>query len=154
RSRRHGLRTRSSGRQSSDRGLRDSRRRPNAICAEGESIRQEGERFSEQTLSVVQKILQRQAVSDLRSFIRGCGISLILGGVLTIIINAFLTPFLPVNQTANVMVTNVFLVRQIASGFAAFFLLLGTIGLHLAQRSRSGWFGSLAFIIAFIGGGL
>ena len=52
------------------------------------------------------------------------------------------------------MVTNVFLVRQIASGFAAFFLLLGTIGLHLAQRSRFGWFGSLAFIIAFIGGGL
>lgn len=93
-------------------------------------------------------------MSDLRSFIRGCGISLILGGVLTVIINAFLTPFLPVNQTANVMVTNVFLVRQIASGFAAFFLLLGTIGLHLAQRSRSGWFGSLAFIIAFIGGGL
>jgi hypothetical protein len=90
----------------------------------------------------------------MRAFIRGCGISLMLGGALTLLINALITPFVPLNQTADVMVTNIFLVRQCASGFAAFFLLAGSIGLHLAQRPQSGWFGSLAFVVAFIGGGL
>src|SRR5438270_1286323 len=88
----------------------------------------------------------------MRAFIRGCGISLILGGALTIMINVFITPFMPQSQNSNVMVTNIFLVRQVASGFAALFLLAGIIGLHLAQRPRSGWFGSLAFFVGFIGG--
>ena len=87
-------------------------------------------------------------------FIRGCGISLILGGALTVAINSLITPFMPLHQTVDVMVTKIFMVRQCLSSFAAFFLLAGAIGLHLAQRPQSGWFGSLAFVIAFIGGGL
>jgi len=79
---------------------------------------------------------------------------LILGGALTVAINSFITPFMPLNQTVDVMVTKIFLVRQCLSGFAAFFLLAGAIGLHLAQQPRSGWFGSIAFVVAFIGGGL
>src|SRR5947209_20620191 len=89
----------------------------------------------------------------MRAFIRGCGISLILGGALTIMINVFITPFMPQSQNSNVMVTNIFLVRQVASGFAALFLLAGIIGLHLAQSPRSGWFGWLGFFVGFIGGG-
>lgn len=87
----------------------------------------------------------------MRAFIRACGVSLVLGGALTIMINALITPFMPQAQNSNVMITNIFLVRQVASGFAVLFLLLGTIGLHLAQKPRSGWFGSLAFLVGFIG---
>jgi hypothetical protein len=88
------------------------------------------------------------------TFIRGCGFSLILGGACTVLINLFITPFMPLNHTPDVMITNIFLVRAIASAFAGFFLLAGTIGLHLAQRPQSGLFGSLAFVVAFIGSGL
>jgi hypothetical protein len=86
-------------------------------------------------------------------FIRGCGIALCLGGLLTILINGAITPFMPATKDgAVVMLTNVYLLRQSASGIAALLLLAGSIGLHLAQRPASGRLGTIAFVFAFVGG--
>lgn len=86
-------------------------------------------------------------------FIRGCGRSLFLGGALTILINVIATPLLPRQQgSAIVMSSGIFLLRQCASGVAALLLLFGCLGLHLAQRTKSGVFGAAAFLVSFVGG--
>ncbi|HYJ04620.1 MAG TPA: hypothetical protein VEX43_05770 [Chthoniobacterales bacterium] len=86
-------------------------------------------------------------------FIRSCGFALCFGGALTILINVVISPFMPANQDgAVVMLTDVYLLRQSASGVAALLLLAGSIGLHLAQRPASGWLGTIAFLFSFVGG--
>jgi hypothetical protein len=85
-------------------------------------------------------------------FIRGCGRSLLLGGALTILINVIATPLLHRNQASTILAsTDIFLVRQAASGVAALLLIFGCLGLHLAQRTTSGAFGVAAFVTSFVG---
>jgi hypothetical protein len=79
--------------------------------------------------------------------------ALCLGGALTILINVVITPFMPASKDpVAVMLGTVYLLRQSASGIAALLLLAGSIGLHLAQRPASGRFGTVAFLVAFVGG--
>jgi hypothetical protein len=87
-------------------------------------------------------------------FNRRCGAALLFGGVLTILINAILSPLLlsEHSQPSLEPATTVFLVRQSASGLVALLLIFGSLGLHLAQRTASGVFGGIAFVTAFIGG--
>jgi hypothetical protein len=88
----------------------------------------------------------------MNGFIRGCGFALALGGLLFIVINAFLTPFLPTQEgEAAVRTSTIYLIRLSASGVAAMLLLFGCIGVHLAHRGASGVLGRVAFILAFVG---
>jgi len=88
----------------------------------------------------------------MNGFTRSCGIALVLGGALLILINAFLTPLLPTDQSEVAIRTSaIYLFRLSASGIAAMLLLFGCLGVHLAQRSVSGAFGGAAFIIVFVG---
>lgn len=89
----------------------------------------------------------------MNGLIRGCGRALLLGGAAMILINVIATPLLPRQQgSAFVMSSGIFLLRQSASGVAALLLLFGCLGLHLAQRTVSGRFGTLAFLLTFVGG--
>jgi hypothetical protein len=86
-------------------------------------------------------------------FVRGCGRALVLGGAAIILINVVATPLLPRDQgSAFVMSSGIFLLRQSASGVAALLLLLGCLGVHLAQRTVSGRLGAGAFLVTFVGG--
>lgn len=90
----------------------------------------------------------------MRGFNRRCGLGLLCGGALTVLINAILTPLLLGNHSppAITPTTNVFLLRQSASAVAALLLIFGSLGLHLVQRITSGAFGAAAFLMAFVGG--
>lgn len=89
------------------------------------------------------------------SFVRWAGIALVAGGLLTILINAVLTPMLPkhvsFDQTAS---SAVFLWRQSSSALAVGLILLGSVGLYLRQSEKAGLFGAIAFLAAFLGGAL
>lgn len=86
---------------------------------------------------------------------RMCAKALVIGGVLLILINVILTPLLPTQRGEAVMITStVYLFRLSASGVAAMLLLLGCLGVHLGQRSASGAFGTVAFLVAFVGNSL
>ena len=83
------------------------------------------------------------------------GISLVLGGLLLILLNIFLTPLLPSDQSEVVLRTStVYYLRSLTSGLTAIFLLLGCIGIYLIQRSKAGVFGTITFLVAFIGNSL
>ena len=70
------------------------------------------------------------------------------GGLLTALINIFLTPLLPHNASpAN----SVILWRAGASAAAAALLLLGTVGLYLRQARVGTYAGGIAFAGAFLG---
>jgi hypothetical protein len=88
-------------------------------------------------------------------FLRWSGAALATGGALTLLINVALTPRLaahaPFTETAA---SPLFVWRQGASTAAAACLLFGAVGLHLRQASRAGWFGALAFVLAFLGGAM
>src|ERR1700681_3885717 len=92
---------------------------------------------------------------SITSFIQGCGWALVLGGILTILINLILTPLLfgAKMPPAVAPTTLLFLLRQSASGVAALLIIFGClgIGLHLTQRPESGVGGTIVFLIAFIG---
>ena len=89
----------------------------------------------------------------MKAFTRGCGLALLLGGVLTILINVIVAPLMFNNHTSALPeTTNLFLLRQSASGVAALFLIFGCLGVHLVQRTASGIFGAIAFIVSFVGG--
>ncbi len=88
-------------------------------------------------------------------FARWSGTALIAGGVLTLFVNAILTPLLPHHVSfALTAASQVFLWRQSASAVAAAVLLFGCVGLYLRQADRAGAFGATAFIVAFIGNAL
>jgi hypothetical protein len=90
----------------------------------------------------------------MHGFNRRCGLALLCGGALTVLINGILTPLLLGNHSppAITPTTNVFLLRQSASAAAALLLIFGSLGLHLVQRITSGAFGAAAFLMAFVGG--
>ncbi len=88
-------------------------------------------------------------------FTRGCGGAFFLGGALTFMINVIATPLLPRSEaSAVVMSTNIFLLRQSASGVAALLLLFGCVGLHVVQSQAAGAFGAAAFVVSFVGASL
>ena len=83
------------------------------------------------------------------------GIPLLIGGILLILVNIFLTPQLPLDQDeAALRTSTVYLLRLSAAGVTAMLLLFGCIGVYLAQRNRAGAFGTAAFLIAFAGNSL
>jgi hypothetical protein len=88
----------------------------------------------------------------MNGLIRGCGVALMCGGGLLILINSVLTPMMPYDYSEEVVrTTSIYLVRLSASGIDALLLLFGSLGVHLAQRKDSGAFGSAAFLAAFVG---
>ncbi|MFC1493853.1 hypothetical protein ACFL6W_01105 [Thermodesulfobacteriota bacterium] len=83
------------------------------------------------------------------------GIPLLIGGVLLILLNIFLTPQLPLDQDEAVLRTStVYLLRLSVAGVSAMLLLFGCIGVYLAHRNTAGVFGTAAFLIAFVGNSL
>lgn len=83
------------------------------------------------------------------------GIPLLIGGVLLILVNIFLTPQLPLDQDEAVLRTStIYLVRLSAAGVTAMLLLFGCIGVYLTQRDTAGVFETAAFLIAFVGNSL
>ncbi len=90
----------------------------------------------------------------MNGFIRSCGILLILGAVLLIVINVFLSPFyLQHLQQGEVAFrsSGIYFFRLSAALVDALLLLFGCLGLHLSQRSASGKFGAAAFWVTFVG---
>ena len=89
------------------------------------------------------------------AFERRCGFALMAAGLLTIVINAAVTPLLPRGGSfADVAASTAFLWRQSLSAVAAVLLMFGAIGLHLRQIDKAGGLGAVAFVLAFIGSGL
>jgi hypothetical protein len=72
----------------------------------------------------------------MKAFIRGCGLALLLAGVLTILINVIVAPLMFSDHTSAVReTTNIFLLRQSASGVAALLLIFGCL---VANHKRRG----------------
>jgi hypothetical protein len=91
---------------------------------------------------------------SMNGFIRGCGIALILGAVLLILINVIISPFYlqSLQQGEAVFRTSgIYLLRLSAALVDALLLLFGCLGLHLRQRGVSGKFGTVAFLVSFVG---
>jgi hypothetical protein len=85
-------------------------------------------------------------------FFRFTGWALILGGLLTLLINVILTPQMDLDGSyAEIAGSMIFLVRLSAAFAAALLLLFGSAGLYAAQAERSGRFGFVMFILAFTG---
>jgi hypothetical protein len=71
----------------------------------------------------------------MKAFIRGCGLALLLAGVLTILINVIVAPLMFSDHTSAVReTTNIFLLRQSASGVAALLLIFGCLGVERCGR--------------------
>lgn len=88
-------------------------------------------------------------------FVRNCGLALLMGGVLLILINTILTPMmLAIENEAAMRTSDVYLVRISLACVTALLFLFGCIGVHVAQKAAAGAFGSAAFLMAFIGSGL
>jgi hypothetical protein len=91
-------------------------------------------------------------MSATHTFVQRTGLALVIGGALTIVVNAGLTPRLPQGASlAETAASTAFLWRQAVSGVAALMLALGSIGLYLRQIDRAGVVTALAFIVAFAG---
>jgi hypothetical protein len=90
-----------------------------------------------------------------RAFSHWAGAALMSAGVLTLLINAGLTPFLPRHVPfTETAVSSVFLWRQSASAVAVALLLFGSVGLYLREAPRARAFGAGAFAMAFLGSAL
>ena len=80
------------------------------------------------------------------------GAALILGGLLTALINIFLTPQLdPGSSYAATAGSSLFLIRLILAGIAALLVLIGCTGLYARQAGKTGVSGLIAFLLTFIG---
>ncbi len=80
------------------------------------------------------------------------GAALILGGLLTALINIFLTPQLDLGSSyAATAGSFLFFVRLILAGIAALLVLIGCTGLYARQAEKAGVFGLIAFLLTFIG---
>ena len=90
----------------------------------------------------------------MNSVIRQCGIALVLAGGLLIGINLIISPsylrFLEQGE-AVFRTSGPYLIRMSAALLDALLLLIGCLGLHLAQKHASGVFGAVAFAVAFLG---
>lgn len=90
----------------------------------------------------------------MNGFLRSCGFALLLGGVLLILINVFLTPAYLASfkkGEAVARASGIYLFRISAALANALVLIYGCIGLYLVQKNVSGWLGAIAFGVAFIG---
>src|SRR5215210_3860518 len=88
-------------------------------------------------------------------FLRSAGRALVAGGIMTIIVNAVITPFLPGHVTfAETAASTPFLWRQSAAALAAVLLLFGSVGVYLAHDGKRGPFAAIAFALAFVGSAL
>ena len=88
------------------------------------------------------------------SFIRRCGIALVVGGCLLILINVIISPSylrLLGQGEAVFRTSQPYLIRLSAALVDAVLLLVGCLGLHLAQKHVSGKFGAVAFAVSFLG---
>ncbi len=80
------------------------------------------------------------------------GAALILGGLLTALINIFLTPQLDLGSSYSVMAgSSLFFVRLMLAGFAALLVLIGCTGLYVLQAEKTGMFGLVAFLLTLMG---
>ena len=80
------------------------------------------------------------------------GAALILGGLLTALINIFLTPQLDIGSPFSVMAASpLFFIRLMLAGIAALLVLIGCTGLYARQAEKAGVFGLIAFLLTFIG---
>lgn len=85
-------------------------------------------------------------------FFTVAGAALILGGLLTALINIFLTPQLDFGSSYAAMAGSTpFLIRLILAGVAALLVLIGCVGLYARQAEKTGLFGLVAFLLTFIG---
>ena len=90
----------------------------------------------------------------MNGFLRSCGSALLLGGVLLILINVFLTPSYMASfkqGEAVARASGIYLFRISAALVNALALIYGCVGLYLAQKNVSGLFGTISFGVAFIG---
>lgn len=87
-------------------------------------------------------------------FLRGCGFALMMGGGVMILVNVILSPAYVASLKlgeALARTSRIYLVRIAAALIASLLLLFGCIGLFLHQQSASGAFGTVAFLVAFVG---
>ncbi len=90
----------------------------------------------------------------MKGFLRSCGIGLVSGAILLILINVILSPpYLRLLQEGETLfrTSGIYALRLSAALFDALLLLFGCLGLHLGQRNASGRFGATAFLVAFVG---
>lgn len=88
----------------------------------------------------------------MENFVRGCGLALLIGGVLLILVNTILTPMmLTIEDEAAMRMSDVYLARLSLAWITGLLFIFGCIGVHLAQREAAGMFGLAAFLLAFIG---
>jgi len=88
----------------------------------------------------------------MNGFNRGRGISLVIGAVLLVLINTLLAPsYLQSLQQgeATFRASGIYGIRISAALVDALLLLFGCLGLHLGQRSVSGRFGAVVFLVSF-----
>jgi len=80
------------------------------------------------------------------------GAALILGGLLTALVNILLTPQLDIGSSYAVMAASpVFFTRLTLAGIAALLVLIGCTGLYALQADKIGVSGLIAFLVTFTG---
>lgn len=90
----------------------------------------------------------------MNGFLRSCGFALLLGGILLILINVFLTPsYLASFEQGEAVAraSRIHLFRLSGALVDILLLTYGCIGLYLTQKNTSGSFGTIAFWVAFVG---
>lgn len=93
----------------------------------------------------------------MNKFIRNSGTALVIGGILLLVINVFLTPaYMAAIEQGEVFSrsSDIYLYRISLALVDTLLLLFGCIGLYLSQKSASGKFGTIAFLVAFTGNSL
>lgn len=80
------------------------------------------------------------------------GFAMMLGAICYFIANGIITPMMPTSgPSAELFGSKEFLARLSFAAASVFFLLVGSIGIFMHQRHKTGWFGALAFGITFVG---
>jgi hypothetical protein len=94
----------------------------------------------------------RESNGTTEAFLRFCGASLLLGGVLAALLNLVLTPMLPIDEGSIALATSTALgIRLPLAAVSVALTTLGCVGLYLVQAHRIR-FGALAFLVAGAGG--
>jgi hypothetical protein len=80
------------------------------------------------------------------------GVAMAASGVFLMLINAILTPMLDTDVPfPEMMASSTYLWRLSLATLTVFLFMIGSLGLHAYQRSRSGLFGTITFCLAFVG---
>ena len=80
------------------------------------------------------------------------GLVVLTGGMLMALVNAGLTPFLPIDAPfAELAASRIFAWRQSLAIVTTLLLCLGSVPLYLGHVERSGPAGAVAFLVAFTG---